>query len=365
MKILYVIPRLADAGTEKHLCMLAQGMQQEGIDVTVCSLFEGNYDVPDGFTFVCLSRKYIYDVRILVDLYLLMVRSHFDVVHAYLFGFNYLAVVPAKIAGVKLIVTSRRELASWKKFHHRLLENIANIFTDKVIACSEAAKKFALETEKYVKGKVAVIYNGVDIRSYCSHFNNGRFIDEFGLNDGKFCIGMIANFSRNKDHSTVIDAFSELKSRKIVYKGILVGDGPCLADIRREVLRRGLEEDVIFTGVRKDIPAILSAMHICVLTSRQEGLPNSILEAMACEVPVVAARAGGIPEIIQDGINGILFPPGDVDALVDSMVSLLGNNTLASTLGLRGKETIVRKFSKERMMQDYLSFYKANLGKNV
>jgi glycosyltransferase involved in cell wall biosynthesis len=357
MKILYVIPRLADAGTEKHLCMLAQGMQQEGIDVTVCCLFESNYDVPYGFTFVCLSRKNIYDVRILVDLYLLMVRSHFDVVHAYLFGFNYLAVVPAKIAGVKLIVTSRRELASWKKFHHRLLENIANIFTDKVIACSEAAKKFALETEKYVKGKITVIYNGVDTRKFYPREKSKKIMNEFFLTEADIIFGMVANFSAVKNHLLFLKSLALLKKHYACFKCLLIGEGYLRERIVQMISNLNLSREVFLTGNRSDLPELLSVMNFLILTSSSEGLPNALLEAMACRIPVVASNVGGIPEVIQNRQTGLLLSSLDSKVIVDSIMELVSDKSLSEHVGANGFQLVSQRFCLEKMTQAYKKVY--------
>jgi len=154
IKILYVIPRLAKAGTEKHLLSLAYGLDRAKFEVTICCLFvDTNYHElhTNSHKFeiklICLHRKTIYDLRIIFDLFQLIRKERFAIVHTYLFGFHYLAGIPAKLAKVPVVISSRRQLATWKKRHHIILEKLGNRFSDKVIACSNAVRDFAIRQE--------------------------------------------------------------------------------------------------------------------------------------------------------------------------------------------------------------------------
>ena len=361
IKILYAIPRLAKGGTEKHLLQLAEYIDKEKFDVTICCLFEPGDIVKDinssNFNLICLNRKNIYDLRILFDLYRLIRKERYDIVHSYLFAFHYLALIPSKIAGIPVTLSSRRELATWKKLHHILLENIGNLFVDKVVACSEAAKRFALQNENLKSNKIATLYNGIDLNKFSPRKKDSETINKLGFQDTDKVIGMVSNLSSVKDHKTLLNAIVEIKKAYPEIKCVLVGDGYMRGDLVRHVDRLKLNENVCFLGSREDIYKILSIMDIFVLTSLMEGLPNAVLEAMACGLPVVATKVGGIPEIIENGRNGILLEPKDHQSLALALITLIEDFSLRKEMGVIGRKIIEQKFSLERMVNDYERLY--------
>lgn len=368
-KILYVIPHLAKAGTEKHLLILASGLSRKNFDITVCCLFEKG-DMFEGYDlsivkFICLNRKHVYDLRIIFDLIRLIRKEKYDIVHSYLFGFHYLATIPAKTTGVRMVISSRRELATWKKRHHRFLENLGNLFTDKVITCSEAARDFSLKNENLSEDKITTIYNGINLNKFYPIEKNKEILNDFGLTAQDKIIGMVANFSAVKDHQALLKAVNEIKKRYSSIKCILAGGGSLRVSIAAEVDHLGLKNNVIFTGRRDDVERILSVMDVFVLSSLSEGMPNAALEAMACGLPVVATNVGGIPEVVEDGKSGMLVEPKDSMAIANTIIKLLEDEALRRNMGEYGREVVKRKFSLERMVKDYEVFYKNAVKENV
>lgn len=361
IKILYVISRLAKAGTEKHLLNLVSGLDKDKFEISVCCLFEIGYALETlnriNCKVICLQRKNIYDLRILFDLYRLIKNNKYEIVHTYLFGFHYLANIPAKIAGVPLTISSRRELAKWKKFHHRCLENIGNLFTDRVIACSNAVKEFALKTENLSLHKVVVIYNGINVDEFLPSPKNNQILQEFGLGKASKIVGMVANFSLEKNHRAMLEAIVKVKEKFPLIKCLLVGDGPLKKEIEGRVGKLELKENVFFASQRDDINQILSVMDIFVLTSLCEGLPNAILEAMGCGLAVVATNVGGVPEVVEDGRSGILVEPTNHIQVAKAVIKLLENEDLRLSLGRRGREIIENRFNFKKMVQEYEDFY--------
>jgi len=360
-KILYVIPRLAKAGTERHLLKLAEGLSKRNFQISICCLFEigeldQKYDLSN-IRLISLRRKSIYDPRIIFDLLKLIKKEKYDIVHTYLFGFHYLASLPAKISGAPLVISSRRELARWKKPHHHFFENFGNIFTDKVIACSEEAKDFALNSEILSTRRLKVIYNGIDLGEFRPRNKKTDILDELGLTEHDKIIGMVANFSPIKDHYTILKSMVEIKKKFPRIKCILIGDGVLKSRLEDKAEELALGQNVIFAGRRDDVARLLSVIDIFVLTSLCEGLPNAILEAMASGLPVVATNAGGISEAVEDYKSGILIEPKNYKSISSAIIELLTDESLRQKMGRYGRQIAEQKFSLERMIKDYEGLY--------
>jgi len=138
---------------------------------------------------------------------------------------------------------------------------------------------------------------------------------------------------------------------------LIVGDGHCRAELESRSKALGLEQVVLFTGVRRDIPDILRELSVSVLPSLTEGLSNSLLEAMACGVPVVATRVGGTPEVVVDNECGLLVPAGDASTLAEAIDRLLVDPRLRARLSNAALQRVAERFSMSRMVQDTENLY--------
>jgi glycosyltransferase involved in cell wall biosynthesis len=137
----------------------------------------------------------------------------------------------------------------------------------------------------------------------------------------------------------------------------IAGDGPMRAALERRARERDVTANVEFVGHCEDVPALLAGSDAFALPSRTEAFPNGLLEAMAAGLPAVASAVGGIPELIEDGANGLLVAAGDAPALADALVSLLGDSERATTLGRAARETVVARYSFERMAREFTTLY--------
>lgn len=361
IRILYIIPNLEVAGAEQHLINLVSNLDKQRFEVLICCIKKpgrlGELFKERGGNVVCLERRSIYDLRIMTDIHRLIKRNGFDIIHTYLFGFHYLAGIPARLCGTPVVISSRREIAVWKKWHHRFLENLGNRFTNKVIACSEAAREFAVQSENLPEEKILTIYNGVDLEKFSPRPQSACILEEFGFGKEDKIIGMVTKFASVKDHKTLLKAVNEIRKIYPRIKCLLVGDGLLKESVELEVESLKLGNNIIFPGKRDDIARILSIMDVFMLTSLVEGLPNTILEAMACGLPVVATNVGGIPEVVKNGKSGILVEPRDYRAIADAVMRLLENVSLRKEMGRRGREIVERKFGLDRMIEDYENLY--------
>jgi glycosyltransferase involved in cell wall biosynthesis len=155
---------------------------------------------------------------------------------------------------------------------------------------------------------------------------------------------VIGRLRKEKGHSFLIDAIDEVRKRIPEVKLIIVGDGEEEKRLKERVKRLSLTETVVFTGLRRDIPELLTIAELVVLPSLWEGMPNSLLEAMAAGKPVVATSVGGIPEVVANGETGILIPPRDSKALAETIVRLLRDREKGHAMGMKGKKRVEQYF---------------------
>ena len=177
-------------------------------------------------------------------------------------------------------------------------------------------------------------------------------------------IGTVANLTRKKDQATLLAAIDRLRARVPDVVLCLIGSGPLEEELRSDVQRRGLEEHVRFLGSRDDVPELLPGFEVYTLSSRYEGLPISMLEAMAAEVAVAVTAVGGIPEAITDHLDGVLVPAGDPEALSRAYAEVLGDPGLRGRLAVAGRARVADAFSIDRAVQVTAAAYRDLLGRS-
>jgi glycosyltransferase involved in cell wall biosynthesis len=171
-------------------------------------------------------------------------------------------------------------------------------------------------------------------------------------------IGVVAQLIERKGHLVLIEALPALLERIADLRVLFFGKGPLEARLRARVRERRLEGVVRLVGFRDDLPRILPSLDLLVHPAFREGLGVSLLQASAAGVPIVACRAGGIPEAVRDGVNGLLVPPGDAQALGHAIERVLGDHALARRLGQGGRELVAREFSLDSMVEGNLAVYR-------
>ena len=258
-----------------------------------------------------------------------------------------------------MILSCRRDLSHWWWYtprRRRILRHIQNRSTY-VIANSQAVCDFLVEKDGFDPNLIRVIRNGVDLDRFTTvrADRKGLFPD---LGTRSQLIAVVANMNvETKGHADLIRAAAEVSREFGDAKFLLIGDGAERARLEAMTAELGLSKTVLFLGRRNDVPSILACCDLFVLPSWAEGLPNSVLEAMAAGLPVVATRVGGIPEIIDDGVNGLLVAPRDSHALAAAILQLLGNEELAKQLGRSAQDRVRAQFNFERLLSELDSLY--------
>ena len=226
--------------------------------------------------------------------------------------------------------------------------------SDAIIVNSKYAKEQFLKENKVKKEKVKVIYDGVDLTRVVEE-NSFKVREDLGLSKESFVIGHVGSLVRENDQVTLIKAFRKLIQKKVNAVLVIAGDGPLRKDLEGLVKELGLGEWVRFVDFRKNI---LAAIDVLATFSFQEGLPTSILEAMAASKPVVATKIGGHRELVVDGETGYLVPCGFPERMEAALMRFYANRSLVGMFGEAGRKRIEEGFSKEVSINHVLSLYK-------
>lgn len=306
----------------------------------------------------CGPRLGSNDMRALLFLSRLMRTEQIDIVHTYLYSrssvYGRLAAILARVPVIVASEMGRVGQYPWKR---RGAEWLLACFTDHFVTPSQATRTDLIRTDRVPPSRVTVIYPGVDPTQFSVKEPPAIARRRLGLSDQGAVIGVLARLDPVKRHADLIAAFPQILQVVPTTQLLFIGDGPALPNLRRLVYETGVAEQVHFLGARRDSPRVLSALDLLVLPSQQEGLPNSILEAMAAGVPVVATRVGGIPEVVVDGDTGLLVPPRDPVALAHAISSLLMNSERRRRMGAQGRARVEAYFTARRAAAELETLY--------
>ncbi|MDQ6796190.1 MAG: glycosyltransferase [Chloroflexota bacterium] len=227
---------------------------------------------------------------------------------------------------------------------------------DRLIAVSHAMERKIVD-EGRDTAPVTLVYNGVDLERYDHQEPCCTLRDEYGMEPGSQIVGAVARLEPEKGHATLLNAWpAVLRSVANAYL-LVVGEGSRREALEQQAAELRIAHRVVFTGRRDDVPAVTAAFDVAVLPSYREAQGLTILEAMALSRPVVASNVGGIPEMIEDGVTGLLVPPDDPDALSAAIVRLLLDPSLADTLGRAGHDLVHDRFCVELMVKAIETIY--------
>ncbi len=355
-RLCIVIPSLMPGGTERQVVYLVQGLSSAFDIDLVCTREAGAWakQIQPYAEVFGLGISSGWDPRLLSALGKRFRDRKPDIVQTYLSGFDYAANVAARRAGVKVIVSSRRERAEWKRLRHVWFQRRANRHVDAIIANCRAVAEFAAEQEHEILERYTVIYNGVaDFPA-----DSGKDVRmELTLPRTAPLVGMVANFSPDKDHALFVSMAERIHMRRPDVHFVLVGEGPLRAPVQREIVKRGLGDVFRFVVKREEVFDLYRTMDVAVLTSKTEGLPNVVLEAMAAARPMVAAAVGGVTEIIDDRVTGRLISVRNPDDFAEAVIDSIENGVEAKQMGARAASSVLERFSIETMVARHQELY--------
>jgi glycosyltransferase involved in cell wall biosynthesis len=345
-RVCFVIPSLEVSGTSFQLLRLLQELVRHHELTVVCTHKAGSLGpeaVQLGAVVHELGLSKPWDPRTTRRLVSVFRRHRPDVVHSLLQGMDWFACRAAQLTGVPVTVTGRREMADLLTPRRLRLQRRANRMVDAIVANSQAVATDAIKHEQAPPGLLRIIPNGIDNALLES---DEAFPTPFPF--GAQVIGMVANFVPVKDHALFLAMTKALAADRDDLYFLLIGQGPLREKILRDIAESGMPERFHVTQTTRATLPIYRAMTRFVLTSRSEGCPNAVMEAMAAHTPVIAAAVGGVPELVADGVTGRLVPSRDPKDWAAAVLASLDGGE-AAAMAARAAEMIAREMTVERM----------------
>ncbi len=349
MRITELVNSLTIGGAERMVADLALGLQQQGHTVSVVCLRDGgplsacledaNIEV------VTLDKREGVDLRALGKFSRYLVERRVDVVHTHNPLTHHYGVAGGRRAGVPVVVNTFHGPANLTGFGlKQLIFETSCLFSDRVVACCGSVDQHLRNITSVAKRKLSVIPNGIAV---------DRFVEiPPRAPSGEIVFGMVGRLVPVKDHKTLLEAFAEVARQAPASRLELLGDGPLYATLQELACALGIESRVVFHRASLDVPKFLSQVDAFVLSSVSEGLPLSVLEAMAAGLPVVGTAVGAIPELVEASGCGWTCAPGQPAALAGALMQALGSAERIEK-GQRGREYVVRHNSIMAMTVAY------------
>jgi glycosyltransferase involved in cell wall biosynthesis len=290
-------------------------------------------------------------------------RHEVQILHTHLFDPSVVGLTAGLLARTPHRVMTRH----YSDYHTRIdrpvhvrLDRLCTAWSDRVIAVSEHTARHLVTVEGAPGDKVRVIHNGIDFdRVRPSSTEAPARVRAELAGRGARIVLMAARLHPEKGYDTLLEALPALCRHLPDLTVWVAGGGPLEAGYRARASTLGLSERVRFLGFRHDLPDLISAADVLVLPSLAEAFGLVAAEALYLGVPVVASRVGGIPEIVDDGVDGLLVPPGDANALSAALLRVLADESLCSRLRGAGREKVAARFSFETMVRRYEAEYDA------
>ena len=366
LRVLHVINYLHVGGTEGIVLNLMKGLTDGLFEHRLCTLrgfdpdwarqvqLDGALFIPGqpgvGFRFYTLP------------LFRIMRAYRPHIVHSRNWG-TIEAVLAARLAGVPVAVHSEHgyeiETLDGMPRRRRLACRGVYAMVDAVLTVTHDLQRYHAQQAWMALEKIRVIYNGVDLQGFSPRPELREPLRaRLGLPQKSFVVGTVGRMVPIKDCTTLLRAAEILVRRGVEVRLLFAGGGPELASYQRYVEQSAeLSGRVLFLGLSDNVADLLNAMDVFVLTSLREGMSNTLLEAMASGLPVVATRVGGNVELLEDGRTGWVFAPGDYKDLAERLHCLAQRKELRCQFGAAARQHAIERFSMERMLRAYRDLY--------
>ena len=368
IRLMNVVPTLLCGGTENHFMALSRSLDAARFDQHfaclrrwgpfVTELMERRIPLTEYRVATFRSVNALLQQARLAQ----YVRRHaIDIVHTYSFYGNVFAVPPGRFAA-PVVIASIRDRGPYLTAMQRRVQRHVCRLADRVLVNAEAVKQWLLG-DGYDPANIVEIPNGVDLNRYTVSGDRAALRRSLGLASDARLVAVVSRLTALKgiedflEAAAIVAALSDDARFLIVGEASPIRNRAYLDELAARAARLGIADRVIFTGLRSDVPALLSAVDVSVMPSLNEALSNVLLESMAAGAAVVATDVGGTAEALVNGKNGLLIPPADPHVMAAAIIHLIDNPPLARELGHRAKRTISDRFSLDRMVGATESLY--------
>ena len=298
-------------------------------------------------------KKKRFDLKFIIRFKKILLSERIDIINPHHFSPFFYSFLATYRARTKLVYT---EHSKWQleELHglERILNRIMLLKSDAVIAISKQIEEYYLNSLGLKRDKIYLIQNGIDLERY-KKVNCNHLYQEFGIKPHEKVIGIVANIRPEKNHKILISAFSlvakEVRDVRLVLVGIDLMEG----EVQRFASKSDVADRIIYAGPRNDVPELLNLFDVFCLPSFHEGLPLTVLEAMAAGTPVIGSDVLGINEVISHNENGLLFAKNDEKSLAENIQKLLGDTRLRDRLSKSGRSFVEKNHCLDEKVKEY------------
>ena len=358
IRVLHLLNNLEIGGTERQAVELIKCLHPDRYDVHMAVLHnvgplqrELSERFPEIAEFPVTRFYYPSFLRQALRLRSLMRRERIDILHAHDFYTGLLAVASVRNTHIRLVAAQRNMRLSDRRLHY-WGKRITNRLAHRILVNSDAIRRHVLETSKVPDRKIVVIRNGLCVPAHARDRQGAHdeLCRELGLPADTSFVGMVANFRDVKGHCFFIDAARRIAQQMSTVHFVLVGDGPLRGMIEAQAAQAGITDRMHLLGHQLDPSRLVAGFDVSVLASLHEGFPNSVMEAMAAGVAVVATDVGGVKELVDDGRTGFLVPPASAEALAERITRALTDADLRQSIAARGRQFVMSNLGMPRMV---------------
>ena len=359
VRTMHVVHGLRSGGMELGVVKLVNRLDPASVRSAICSTTPAarslKCELPPAVSLFELRRRNGNDPMLVRDLYRLFRRERPHVVHTHAWGTLVEGLVAARLARVPVVVHGEHGTLQLKA-HQRWVQKRAWASVDQLLSVSSRlAERISRETA-FPLTRIRTIRNGVDLSRF-GHLPREAARATLSLPaDARIAVA-VGRLVPVKDHLTLIEAIGALRRRGVDVSLAIAGEGALRAALVERAAALGIRDQVYFLGHRSDIEVVFAAGDVFVLSSESEGLSNTILEAMASGLAVVATSVGGADEMVQDGLTGVLVRPGARDELASALAAVIEDDVLRRQMGAAGRARAEAEFSLSTMVQRYESMY--------
>jgi len=361
IRVLHIVEDLKIGGLERIIASIVLALNRDRYEAKVWCLAEGGQIaeelIDQGVEVKMLGMRSYYNPLQIMTLSRLLRNEKINILHTHGYFGSTFGRVAAIFARVPVVLVHVHSTYYGYKKRNIVIEKLLSFFTDKTICVSEAVKRFVVEIEGIAEKKTCLIHNGVEIPgTFEADPSVNR--NSFSFSEEDYVAITIASLTPNKGHRVLIDAIKIISPKYNDLRLLIVGDGPLRDNLGAYAEELQLSSKIVFTGQRDDINLLLKLADIFILPSMErEGLGIAIIEAMAVGLPVIGTRLGGIPEVIEEDVNGLLFAPGNSEELAAAIEKLIAAPAIREKMGRMGRGIYEEKFTAEKMITNIESLY--------
>lgn len=376
IKILRIITRINVGGPAIHTILLTGGLDPQRF---TSILVKGREDVSEGNMLDLAREKGVQPVLVPTlqrevnlkkdwnafwKIFWMIKKEKPGIVHTHTAKAGALGRLAAKLAGVPIIVHTFHGHTFYEYFSQKeagryiRIERFLGSFTNRIITVSNRGREDLLKYRIGRPEKILHIPLGLELEKFldCEKYR-GEFRKEVGFSADDLLIGIVARLVPIKGHTYFLEAAKKILEKKPEAKFLIVGDGELRKELEDYTAKLRIVNNVFWTGFRSDLPRVYADLDLVVLSSLNEGLPVTIIEAMSAAKPVVATDVGGVRELVIDGKTGVVVPSKNSDALARGVINILSNSDRIKEMGKKARELAYPKYSIKRLIEDIENLY--------